>query len=256
MSQPRYRSWNSTPTSHDDVHRRALHAARCKTPLAHGLDGAVAQPAAQSAQHLHVADRAVAPHHNLELHFAFDVAAPRLVRVVGFHFAQQPRRFNAAAGTDTGRRRCRRPSRRRRRCRHPRPDPCPTGARATAGAGSLAWRRLGAFASTPSRFSISAGLVAIGAITGGSGFASSGGGGGSGGSGFGRIGGGNLRAGSGLLIFSTPCARPWAEASSSSGRRHHRRRRSGRDEEHHAGSARPCSAARCARRPRPARGWR
>ena len=62
----------------------------------------------------------------------------------------------------------------------------------------------GAFASTPSRVSASAGLFTIGAMTGGNALASRGGGGGSGGRGVGRIGGGSWRAGRGLLTFSTP----------------------------------------------------
>src|SRR6185436_9488573 len=37
---------------------------------------------------------------DLELDFTFDVAATRVVRVVGFHFAQETRRFNATARTE------------------------------------------------------------------------------------------------------------------------------------------------------------
>ena len=54
--------------------------------------------AAQPADHLDVAHRAIAPHHDLEFDFAFDVRATSLIRVVGFHFAQQAWRLDAAPG--------------------------------------------------------------------------------------------------------------------------------------------------------------
>ena len=54
----------------------------------------------RSPRMTHVADRAVTPHDDLELDLAFDVGAPRLVGVVGAHFAQQPRRLDAAARTE------------------------------------------------------------------------------------------------------------------------------------------------------------
>src|SRR5262245_53074916 len=70
-----------------------------ETPLPHRLHSAVVEPAAEAAQNAHVADGAVAPDHDLELDVSADVLTARVVGVVRFHFLQQPRRIDAAAGT-------------------------------------------------------------------------------------------------------------------------------------------------------------
>src|SRR5206468_9609880 len=85
---------------HDDIDRCAAALRRREPPLAHRLHGAVVQSAAEPLQNPDVADRAVAPHHDLHDDFAADPAAPRVFGVVGAHFAQQPRRIDSAPRTE------------------------------------------------------------------------------------------------------------------------------------------------------------
>src|SRR4051812_1292565 len=68
-----------------------------KAPLADRLHGALVEAIAEALQHAHVADAAVAPHHDLHHDVAFDSALPRLLRVIRLHLAQERRRLDAAA---------------------------------------------------------------------------------------------------------------------------------------------------------------
>src|SRR5439155_584153 len=81
----------------DDVDWRAAALGRREPPLANRLRGAVVEPRAEALEHFDVAHRSVAPHDDLEHHFAGDAAPPRLFGVVGLHLAQQARRIDAAA---------------------------------------------------------------------------------------------------------------------------------------------------------------
>src|SRR5262249_29444808 len=63
------------------------------------LHRAIVQSRLQALQHLDLADRAVAPHDDLEHDIARDAALPRVFGVIGTHFAQKTRRLDAAART-------------------------------------------------------------------------------------------------------------------------------------------------------------
>ena len=190
---------------HDHIDRHALHAARRKAPLPHGLRSRArsARRAVRAAPSRRRRCRRAARRFRVPLRPRCSRAAHRPCSRPSLRAAGAAARRRCRDGTV--RRRCRRPSHRPRRCHRLRRGPClgPVPAPPPA-PGPWLGGVSGAFASTPSRFSASAGLVAIGAITGGSVFASSGGGGGSGGFGSGRMGGGSLRAGNGLLMRSTP----------------------------------------------------
>ena len=95
----RYRILNSTATSTMTSTGVPLTPRRGKAPLANRLHGPVVEPRPESLQHFHVADRPVPPDHDLQDHVAGDAALTGLFRVVGFHFAQQPRRFDPAAAS-------------------------------------------------------------------------------------------------------------------------------------------------------------
>src|SRR5688500_7097752 len=104
----------------DDVDRLAAAARRRESPLTHCIDRALIQSRAQSLQHGHVADRAIAAHDDFEHDVPSDATPPCVVGVVGLDLTQQPRRLDAAARTE--------------------------GAAAGAAAGSVANARAAAFA--------------------------------------------------------------------------------------------------------------
>src|SRR5439155_20388483 len=85
---------------YDDIDRRTVTMRRRELPLTHRLHGAIVQSTAQALQNPDVADRAVAPHDDLQHHFAAEPAAPRVFCVVGADFAQQPRRIDSAPRTE------------------------------------------------------------------------------------------------------------------------------------------------------------
>src|SRR4051812_49146716 len=62
----------------DDVHSLTQTVRRGPAPLAHCSHRAVVQPARQPVQQFHVADAAVTAYHDLQDHFAFYTAAPRI----------------------------------------------------------------------------------------------------------------------------------------------------------------------------------
>ena len=62
-----------------------------------GIDGALIETGAKTALKSDVADRAVASHDNLELDVAADPATASVLGIVGFDFAEQRRRRDAAA---------------------------------------------------------------------------------------------------------------------------------------------------------------
>ena len=57
---------------HDDVDRRSEATCRRESPLPHGLHGAFVETGAKPLHDLHVADRSILLHDDLENHFAFD----------------------------------------------------------------------------------------------------------------------------------------------------------------------------------------
>ena len=81
----------------DDVDRLAATPRRAETPLANGCNRALIKAGAATLQNRDVADRAVAPHDDLEHHVSGDAAAPRVVGVIGLDLAQQSRRLDAAS---------------------------------------------------------------------------------------------------------------------------------------------------------------
>jgi hypothetical protein len=65
--------------------------------LADGIDGALIETGAKTALKPDVPDRAVAPHDDFELDVAADPATAGVLGIVGFHFAKQRWRRDAAA---------------------------------------------------------------------------------------------------------------------------------------------------------------
>ena len=198
-----YRSLNSTRHFDDDVDRRALHARGREAPLAHGLHRALIETRTKTPQNLDVADAAVAPHDDLEHHFAGDVrrGGPRRC---------SPRALPSA--DEAARRRCPgrygpppmpppSPSPIPDPLPSPRPVPLPEPVPPPLPGPWLGGVSFGTSLSRPSRSLLSAAIGTTGAITGGSIFASSGAGGGSTGFGVGSSGGGSFRAGIGLLTL-------------------------------------------------------
>src|SRR6185295_5576883 len=84
---------------HDHVHGNAEPFGRREAPLAHRADRPIVETRPEAVKEFHLADRAITPHDDFEHDFAGERALPRGLGVVGFDFAQQPRRGDAAAGT-------------------------------------------------------------------------------------------------------------------------------------------------------------
>src|SRR5439155_7825894 len=83
----------------DDVDGGAEPARGGEAPLPHRLRGAIVEAAAEPLQDAHVADRTVTAHDDLEHDVSGDPALARVLGVIRLHFAQQPWRLDAAAGT-------------------------------------------------------------------------------------------------------------------------------------------------------------
>src|SRR5205823_822507 len=81
-----------------DVDGRAVTLGGREPPLAHRLRRTIVEAGAEALQHLDVADRSIAPDDDLQDYFPGEPATPRLLGVVGFHFAQNAWRRNPAAG--------------------------------------------------------------------------------------------------------------------------------------------------------------
>src|SRR5207302_2462892 len=82
----------------DDINGLAKPVGGREPPLLDGGYRAIVQSARQPVDQTHVAHAAIATHDNLEHHFTFDAAAARIFGVIGFHFSENLRRRNAAAG--------------------------------------------------------------------------------------------------------------------------------------------------------------
>ena len=81
----------------NDVNRDTVTFGRREFPLAHGFDGFLLESTAQRPAHLHVADRAIAAHDNLEHDVAFDRLTSRGIRVARTNFPDQRRWVDAGA---------------------------------------------------------------------------------------------------------------------------------------------------------------
>src|SRR5438128_674604 len=83
----------------DHVHWNPQAVRGGETPLPHRIRGALIEAGAQALQHSHVSDAAVTADHDLHHDVSFDATPASLFRVVRFHFAQDRRRRDPAAGT-------------------------------------------------------------------------------------------------------------------------------------------------------------
>ena len=97
--EARHRILNSTATSTITSTGVPCRRAAAKRHWRTACTARSLSPDAESLQHLHVADRSVPPDHDLQDHVADDAALTGLFRIVRFHFAQQPRRFDPAAAS-------------------------------------------------------------------------------------------------------------------------------------------------------------
>ena len=84
----------------DDVNRRAQTMGGREAPLADRLHGALVETRSEPLQHLDVAHRSISPHDNFQHDVADEITLPCFFGVIRFHFAQKPRRLDAAAGTE------------------------------------------------------------------------------------------------------------------------------------------------------------
>src|SRR4029453_12773040 len=74
-----------------------MPSRRVEAPLPYRLDGAPIEAVPEALEHPYVPHRAIAPDDDLEDDVAFDAAASRIFRIVGFDLAQQAGRIDSAA---------------------------------------------------------------------------------------------------------------------------------------------------------------